>query len=226
MTSISALFISRTLDPASPLAKWVKDRGWLLREQSLLRFDALEFSLPDEDYDWIFFYSPRAVTFFCDRQGELTLRTKLAAMGPGTASALHQAGYETAFIGSGDPGKVAKDFLPLARGAKVLFPRARQSRRSIQQLLAAELHASDVVVYDNVAVPPTQPIPAEVVILTSPLNVWAWLAGHSPEDAAKRHFIAIGKSTSAAFSGYGIDAPFPSEPTETGIIELLERTFS
>jgi uroporphyrinogen-III synthase len=207
------------------LAKWVAQRGWTLSGQSLLRFAAVDFVLPEGQFDWIFFYSPRAVAFFFEQQAEMTLATKLATIGPGTAVALEQAGCSADFIGNGEPHKVAQDFLEVAGGKSVLFPRARRSRRSIEQLLATEIKATDVIVYDNYAVPPPQPITADVVMLTSPLNVRAWFTTHSAEAVGDQYFLALGKSTAAAYKAYGIEADFPPEPTEAATITLLEKLF-
>lgn len=208
------------------MAKWVAERGWTLSGRSLLRFAAVDFVLPQGQFDWIFFYSPRAVAFFCEPQPEVPLAAKLAAIGPGTAAALEQAGLSADFIGNGEPHKVAADFLKVAGGTSVLFPRARRSRRSIEQLLAAEIKATDVIVYDNFAVPPSQPISADVVMLTSPLNVRAWFTTHSAEATGDQLFLGLGQSTAAAYEAYGIEAPFPPEPTEAATIALLEKLFT
>lgn len=212
------------MTPDSPLRKWAIETGNRVEGRSLLRFEAVPFVVPT-DADWWFFYSPRAVAFATDFMDEWpntdTWGYKLAVMGPGTDTALRTHPYclTPNFIGKGSPEDVATAFGKVAAGQRVFFPRARQSRLSVQTMLADQVTVLDAICYDNVAVPATKPIIADVFIFTSPLNVGAYLDHQPlPEDA---RVLAIGPSTAGALTDRGISCEWPEEPSEAGLLKLL-----
>ena len=193
------IFISRNLAADSPLRAWALEQGRELLGRSLLRFEPVAFT-PPADADWWFFYSSRAVAFGL-AGGDPPAGTRLAAMGAGTAAALRQRGWEPAFTGVGYPEEVARQFGEVAAGRRVFFPRARQSRRSVQAALADRVTVLDAVCYDNVADPPPAPIVAEVYVYTSPLNVAAYLDHWAHAPGAR--VVAIGPSTAGALRERG-----------------------
>lgn len=219
-----SLFVSRSLAPGSPLLTWVSERGYDLRSTSLIQFSPLSFDPPSEQVDWIFFYSPKAVEFwFGGLNMPLVSQPKYAALGPGTAKALLQLNQRVDFCGQGDPARVSADFFTVASGKTVLFPRAVQSRRSVEKHIGDYINSIDLAVYTNEAAPRTDLLPTEVVILTSPLNVAAYFASRSINPDAV--FLAIGATTAAALSEHSIQADFPDKPGEVGLVELLNTIF-
>ena len=211
------VFITRTPDPAGPLARWATANGHRLTGRSYLRFAPVPFVPPDQA-DWWFFYSPRAVEFAL-LPGPPAARVRLAAMGEGTAAALRAAGHTPAFVGAGTPAEVARRFLTLAAGQRVFFPRARQSRLSVQQRLTDAVTVYDAVCYDNVMTPAPRPVVADVMVFTSPLNVAAY-CDHQPLPADV-HLLAIGPSTGRALTERGLAAAWPPQPTEAALVTLL-----
>lgn len=215
-----SLFVSRSLAPDSPLRKWAGERGYNLRATSLIQFSLLKFDPPSEQVDWIFFYSPKAVDFWSrGLKKPLAFQPKFAALGPGTAKALLQLNHRIDFCGQGDPTRVADDFLTVALGQVVLFPRAVQSRRSVEKCIGDYINAIDLIVYTNEAAPRTDLVATDVVILTSPLNVAAYFSSTLINHDAI--FLAIGSTTAAALAEYTIQADFPDQPGEAGLVELL-----
>ena len=210
------VFVSRHLKSDSPLLSWGRERGIEVKGTSLLRFEAVPFAAP-EPCDWWFFYSSRAVEF----AGAVPEATRLAAIGGGTARALQARSLPVDFCGAGDPAAVAEDFLAVAAGRQVFFPRARQSRRSVQSLLADRLRVLDAVCYDNVAAPPPAAIPADTYVFTSPLNVAAYLDHYALAPGAR--VLAIGPSTGAALLDRNIDCVWPDHPSEESLVEMLDR---
>ncbi|NJB84880.1 uroporphyrinogen-III synthase [Lewinella marina] len=209
------IFISRELKPDSPLRNWAEQSGAAIHAQSLLRFSAVAFT-PPAAADWWFFYSARAVRF---AGGEVPSGVRVAAIGGSTATALLGRSLPVDFCGDGHPGRAAEDFLAVADGRRVFFPRARQSRLSVQTALADRLTVLDAVCYDNLPVPPAGPIDARTYIFTSPLNVAAYL-DHYPLPAGAR-VVAIGPSTGSELARRGIDCRWPAEPSEEGLVQLL-----
>ena len=208
------LFISRKLSADSPLRSWAYRNACGLIDRSLITFAALDFTAPAEA-DWWFFYSRRAVRF----AGPVTPGAKIAAIGPATAAALLESGVGVDFCGDGHPRRAAADFLAVAEGQRVFFPRARQSRLSVQTALTDRVTVLDAVCYDNRPVPPSAPIPASIYVFTSPLNVAAYLDRWPLEPGAR--LLAIGPSTGAALRERGLEVSWPEEPSEASLVRLL-----
>ncbi len=193
---------------------------------SLIEFTAISFTPPEpEATDWWFFYSPRAVEYAL---GPSALRTsggvpqvKMAALGAGTARALRVCANVSTpdFMGAGSPEEVAKAFGEMAAGQTVFFPRAEQSRRTVQRLLADQITVFDAVCYTNRPQPAKEPIPADVYVFTSPLNVAAYL-DHQPLAAGAR-VIAIGPSTGAALAQRGFNYDVAETPGEESVVDRL-----
>lgn len=217
-TTKMTIFITRNLKPESPLRAWAAETGNVVTGRSLLRFAAVPF-VPPVNADWWFFYSARAVEFGLTGVGELPATTRLAAIGQGTARALRAATGRVDFCGQGDPAQVGEAFAEVAAGQRVFFPRARQSRLSVQTALADRVTVLDAVCYDNVAVPATRLIVADVFIFTSPLNVGAYLDHQVLPEGAR--VLAIGPSTGAALAARGVGCVWPEVASEGGLLGLL-----
>ena len=85
---------------------------------------------------------------------------KIAAIGEGTAAFLNHKNLPCDFIGNGEPKETAREFSKVASRSKVLFPRAKTSRKSVQSLLNDSIEIRDLVVYENV--------PKSCLLYTSP----------------------------------------------------------
>ena len=211
----AVIFISRRLAPNSPLRQWAAARGQTIHAQSLLTFAPVPFD-PPTDVHWWFFYSPRAVQF----AATIPAGVRMAAIGSSTAEKLYAATQRVDFCGNGNPKQVAEDFLTVAEGARVFFPRARQSRLSIQTALIGRIEVLDAVCYDNRPVPPAAPIAADTYIFTSPLNVAAYL-DHFDLPAGAR-VLAMGPSTGGELARRGVGSVWPAVAGEAGLVGLLE----
>lgn len=216
-----SLFISRSLAADSPIRQWTEDKAVDLFAQSLLTFKAVAFDWPPtEAYDWIFFYSPRAVRYFLEARPLLPNGLRLGAVGKGTAAALEALGHRVDFCGAGSPEQVASDFLAVGRGQRILFPCAINSRRSIASLLAGQITALHLVVYENdLAIPSGLPT-TDIVILTSPMNAEAYFTACSPSSEAT--YLAIGRPTAEAMAAYGVSASYPPIAEEAALCGLLD----
>ena len=211
----AVIFISRRLAPDSPLRQWAAARDVLIHAQSLLTFAPVPFEAP-RDAHWWFFYSPRAVQF----AGVIPPTVRTAAIGTSTAETLYATTQRVDFCGNGNPEQVADDFLTVAQDRRVFFPRARQSRLSIQTALADRIEVLDAVCYDNQPVPPATPIVADTYIFTSPLNVAAYLDHHPLPEGAR--VLAMGPSTGGELARRGVDSVWPAVAGEVGLVGLLE----
>lgn len=212
------VFISRNPKKHSPVQYWADVMGQHLISKSFLTFKPVAFT-PPTDADWWFFYSPRAVEFALRDGITPPPKTKLAAIGGGTAYSLNEALGRVDFIGDGNPDRTAKDFLQVSEGERVFFPRAKQSRLSIQKALADRITVLDAVCYDNIIAPASAPIKADVFIFTSPLNVAAYV-DYQPLPPGAR-IVAIGPSTGAALRERGLECVWPEEASEEAIVDYL-----
>ena len=210
------IFISRELAVDSPFFHILPVDQVEVIGESLVAFDGVPFrELPE--IDWCFFSSRNAVKFFF--QGlkaaglPIPARLKWGVLGEGTAKSLKEQGYVADFAGNGEPQSVGDAFGIVAAGQRVLFPRAAQSRESIQKILIGLVTIVDLVVYNNAPRTDFELPCADVLVFTSPLNAQAYFAKYPLLKGQK--LVSIGQSTEQALRNLGcVDittAPIPSE---------------
>ncbi|MEM6398488.1 MAG: uroporphyrinogen-III synthase [Bacteroidota bacterium] len=218
---MAALFISREVDLQSPVRIWCVEQDVDLVDQSLVQFSKPERIVwPEEDFDWVFFYSPRGVSFFLEQYEGDSSQFQYACFGAGTASALAESNYKPSFVGDGDFRQVAQDFAEIAHGQRVLFPQARNSRRTVSRHIGDRILATEVVVYENEAIPHEFEQSFKYLLFTSPMNVMAYLEKNFIDPFT--YVIAIGQTTEAALISKGIEEPFVAEqPSEAAMVEIL-----
>ena len=214
------VFISRALAADSTFGQQLTAHGIEVHAQSLVAFHPVQFgNVPEAE--WLFFYSKKAVTYFFENAAS-TSPQKLAAIGPGTAKAIAQYQKEVDFVGNGNPEETATAFLQVARGCKVLFPQAENSRRSIQRLLKGKIIGLDLVVYQNRALIDFDIPQVDCLVFTSPLNTKAYFSRYTLETG--QQLIAIGPSTAEALRKLGhTDVLMAEEPTEEALAKAVLR---
>lgn len=224
------IFISRNLTPTSPFKKELADFDMEIIGHSLIQFSPTPFeTIPV--VDWIFFYSKNGVKFFLETfaahmflriLAEENLQIKWAAIGKGTAEALEKHQIQPNFVGTGHPKTTAQAFGTIANQQKVLFPRAKNSKQSIQNLLAAQLTIFDLVVYEN-AIKPSFTIPyCDILVFTSPLNAKAYCQKYPIQ--TKQKIIAIGKTTETALQKLGINnSIIAANPSEQALATAVKQ---
>lgn len=216
------LFISRELSADSPFYETFRDLNIEIQAESLVAFGLLPFAhLPISD--WIFFTSRQSVLFFFQGLKAAAIPfpagTKLAVMGEGTAKALRESGYAPDFIGNGDPQMVGESMGLLAKGGTILFPRALQSRETVQKIIGEWANAIDLVVYDNQPRMDLPIISADALVFTSPLNVEAYFS--KQKVVSQPIFFAIGATTRQALLDKNIDKVWiPATPSEESLAQL------
>jgi uroporphyrinogen-III synthase len=216
----TSLFVSRELTADSLLFRELTAAGFRVVGRSLLRFTPVAFDPPPAT-DWVFFYSSRAVSFWLSGLAELPATPPLlATMGAGTAATLEELLRTPDFVGAGQPTDVAEAFAARVGSGSVLFPRARDSRRSVQSLLPTHMKTVDLVVYDNVIDDEVVVPLTEVAVLTSPRNAEAYLAAVSRPAPC---LVAIGSSTEAFLLAQGQSCYTADRPDEAAIAELVLR---
>ena len=218
------IFISRNLTTTSPFKKELAGMAMEIIGQSLIQFSPTPFTtLPK--VDWIFFYSKNGVKYFLEmvKSSPAFSRkmVKWAVMGKGTAEALATYQIQPDFIGNGRPKATAQAFGEIAKGQKVLFPRAKNSKKSIQNLLRTQLAVNDLIVYEN-EVKANFTIPyCDVLVFTSPLNAKAYFQKYPLK--TKQKIIAIGKTTEKTLQQLGIkNSLIAAKPSETALAKAVQ----
>jgi uroporphyrinogen-III synthase len=119
-----------------------------------------------------------------------------------------------------DSAEVAAEFAQLVTaGDTVMFPGAKESLRSIQQGLAADIKIIDLPIYETVLEDNVEASGAEVLVFTSPSNVDAYFVDNLLDPYQK--VIAIGKSTGRKFEEMGVKYTLPFSPDEVGLAEAV-----
>jgi len=219
------IFISRELQDDSPVRTFAQNGQHFLQAESLVAFEPVAIGdLPDSD--WIFFYSRRGVQFFVQQLRAAGIpfpeKRKLAVMGDGTAKQLKKQGRSPDFAGNGNPDTVAAAFGDLAQQQRVLFPRAVNSRMSIQELIRHKVDVIDLKVYNNL---PREDFdlqfPFDVFLFTSPMNVEAFFRRYPDVDPAQR-FVGIGKPTCESLRAQGVKVIQAPMASEKGLLAVMQ----
>ena len=149
---------------------------------------------------------------------------RLAAVGSGTATALHVAGVErvlTPARSEANAAGLARAVLAAgARGAAVGLVQGRRARPELASILRdGGALPRRAVVYDVVTVPWSSDVGFDAVLLASPSAVAAL-----PDALARRsHLVALGPTTAAAVRTRGWSCQQASEPTVAGALTALTR---
>lgn len=212
------VFISREQPPQATFRQQLEAAGRRVHGESLVELTPVAFDSPPPA-DWIFFYSPRAVDFF-GATAQPTAGQRLAAIGPGTAAACRQQGWAVDFTGTGQPADVAAAFGELAAGQAVLFPQARQSRRSVERALGARIRAFPLIVYDNLPRGAVRLPAHDTAVFTSPINARTYFRYYPPR--ADVSYVAIGPSTAQALRALGLtDFRTATQPDEAALARAV-----
>ena len=183
---------------------------------SLISFDACpKVTLPD--FEMVFFYSKTAVHYFIQTYGLHYLKgKKTGTLGFSAKKELKKAGVEADFCGDGDPQSVQVALSKYAANQRVLFPRAKISKRSLQGE-DKNYTCIDCIAYNNY-IPSDITIPeADIYLFTSPLNVQSYLKNKGRKNTIT---LAIGKTTEKELLSSGFNKVYRSETSsESDIIE-------
>lgn len=198
------IYISKKVEDVDFL-NFIRERNVNLCAVPMISFKSTVFPVPDtEEYDAVFFTSPRSVLFFLDKI-DLEENKFIGAIGKSTAGFIHQQGYSVNFTGiqSGKPQEVAETFKAAVGDQKVLFPQSSRSKKSVQKYLEKE-QCIDLVVYETLLESQELKESPEILVFTSPSNVEAFLEKNSIDKNQK--IIAWGDSTALYLEDKGCAA--------------------
>jgi uroporphyrinogen-III synthase len=123
-------------------------------------------------------------------------------------------------VGTGNAKTTTPDFLKKAKGKKILFPRAENSRRSVQQLIDHQTITTDLIIYKNSPKEKFDIPRMDYLFFMSPMNAKVFFQKYHLKKDQK--VFSIGKTTANALEDLGIkNVIFPKKPTEEELVKLL-----
>lgn len=215
-----SIFLSSESDSSLPIVDFCRENDLVLVRKSLLSFGKIPFELPAaNEWDVVFFASPRSVDFFISGTFSLAPNQQFACIGPETKKHLETLGYEVSFYGeqAGNPKEVAAQFKDWLGDRRALFPQSAKSNKSIESELP-ESQKIPLVVYDTIHDPVRFLNPFSVYVFTSPSNYRSFVAMNTLPEEAK--VIAWGHSTAEVMMDD--DAPVHFILDTSTYSELLE----
>jgi uroporphyrinogen-III synthase len=207
--------VTRPRAQAGPLVSRLEELGHEVVECPLIEIEPLPGKVDVDGYDWVIVTSPNGASELVSRaSGALP---KVAAVGPGTAEALHELGVEPAFVPrvSSQDGLLAEFPRPAGR---VLFAAAQGARRGPVE----ELGADFIALYTTRLVRPATPPEGDVVVLASrsAARSFAALGVELPA-------VTIGPQTTEAAQKAGVRVVAEAETHDLeGLIGAVDRLAS
>jgi uroporphyrinogen-III synthase len=210
----TSLFISKHLNEIPLLVDYCFKHSIQLKAHSFLKFEAIPFDVP-ENFDILFFSSPRSVDFFLT-YSQIPKNVLIACAGETTQKALIYRGLETSFIPteSGTVGKSQLEFKDWVGERSVFFPVSNLSKRSYAKVLS-ENQVIEIPTYKT-HITPTKINPASIYVFTSPSNVVGFF--EASEIAENAHLIAWGETTKTALENYTNKGVLCLEKSEEAVL--------
>ncbi|GAB4132044.1 MAG: hypothetical protein Fur0041_03010 [Bacteroidia bacterium] len=216
----ASVFITRDLREEDVFKSILSRAGFDVSGKALIDTIRIPFgSVPE--CDWIFFSSKHAVKHFLS-QTKLKAGIKIAAVGKGTSEELRKFNVRADFIGGGNDTRItAKQFAAVAGRARVLFPQAKGSIKTVQhQMPAAQV--IDLVVYETINRSDETIEPSDIMVFTSPSNVEAYFVKNKLSKTHK--VVAMGHATGNTLKEKGmITYALTDSFDEAGLVRAVMR---
>lgn len=187
-----SVFITRERESILPFIDELNNHGIWVAAQALFRYESLNFLLPSDKVEWIFFSSRNAVRFFFEK--EFAGNVKYAAMGAATAAELSKH-VEVSFVGADyDTQKTAIEFAKVAGESIILFPTGSNSLRTVQKVFPPS-QVIEIACYRSTRIE-TSVGPHDAYVVLSPENARVILEDGSINRQAP--FFVLGNPTALA----------------------------
>jgi uroporphyrinogen-III synthase len=245
------ILVTRPEERGEGLLERVEAAGGVIVHRPAIAFDPpQDTSVADRvvrelaSFDWLVFTSPAGVKFFLQRlresgAGPVPETVRLAVVGPGTAGAVGEAGYQPDLVpGRSDADGLAEELAGKSlEGRKVLWVRPETARPRFQSTLeAAGAQVTAAVFYRTVPHPECHLIAADLatgrydgVLFTSPSTFRAVFDALSSNETANFRRVvkvAIGEVTASAMDAAGCPSQATAvAPTPDGVAAAFEAAF-
>ena len=217
------LFISKKVTDTDFLA-FIEKAEINLIDQPMISFVAEKFECPKQEFEVVFFTSPRSAGFYLD-QCAVPDSVAIATIGKATSDYVESRGYKVDFTGvtSGNPAKVSAEFSVFVKGRSVLFPQSNYSHQSMQKRLY-EGQITDLIVYKTALTPVQLKVKPSILVFTSPTNLNSFLQLNKVEKGQK--IIAWGKTTESFLHNNNLKADYTLEYSSfEELTEILKKHF-
>ena len=221
--------VTRARAQASPLAARLRELGARVIEAPAIRIEALDAELPDlAGFDLLAVTSPNGAARLleCCRDARDLAGPALAALGPGTASALRASGIEADIVPERAIAESLVEALAQRPVRRALIVRAESARDVLVDALRERGAEVEILaLYRTVAEPLGDrarhaALAADYLTFTSASSVRSFL--QSAGSAAGPRIVSIGPITSAALREHGLEAHIEAaEHTPDGLIAAL-----
>jgi len=236
--------VTRAPEQSGELIRQLEELGAEVLHLPVVRYEPpldsgpLERAVADlASFDWLILTSQNAVRFFTETvRGKFGMSLdsgvplpRVAAVGPATAAAAREAGWEVAYIAGRFEGKaLAAELGERVKGCKVLLPRSDRARADLPELLRANgAQVTEVVAYrtidadlnDSVAVEKICAGQVDSITFASPSAFHALVRAIGPrlrEVAGRVVLVAIGPVTAEAIKAAGYDARVVADESTAG----------
>jgi uroporphyrinogen-III synthase len=213
---VSRVVVTRPRSQAGPLVARLEALGHEVVECPLIEIEPLAEprTVDPSGYDWVVVTSPNGAALYAERSRGNHVR--IAAVGPGTAEALRDAGVEPDLVARVSTQEGLVDAFPRPPG-RVLFVGAEGSRRVLVEALDADF----VPLYRTRLLAP--PVPdGDVVVLASGSAARAFAALDAPLPA-----VSIGPQTTRAARAAGLEVVAEAKSHDLdGLVAAVEEACS
>ncbi len=151
----------------------------------------------------------------------------LAAVGPGTASALASVGLRATLIGRGGAKSLARE-LPVESGAHVLFPCAESPRDDlIRELDTRGVTVEKIVLYRTVSSSTPESLgDVDALVYMSPSAVVAAVTMHLEENAPPCARLGMGTATCDSLGDENLDVIRPKGSGPEAVVSALIKLYA
>ena len=182
------------------------------------------FDVDINGFDAIVFTSKNSVKAL-DAYNALWKRKACYAIGEGTAGVIEALGGKVVFTCKSSYGDhFAEELIPLLKGKKIFFPRAKEVVSPLYEILFnAHIAITQAVVYENRCkryTPQDAPLDGAILIFTAPSSVRCFEQNFSWDDSYK--VIAIGQKTAAVLPSH-INVWIPEKQTIGACVALAKQ---
>jgi uroporphyrinogen-III synthase len=213
------LYITRELKEDSAFFELEK-YGIQTIGKSLVSFKDVAFQVKSQ-YDWIFFYSQRAIIYFF-KQEKYSQNISYGVMGSSSSDLFRSLTRNAPdFVGAGDASYIAKALTNKIKPARILFVKAQNSLNSIElKINEPSINSESLVVYANEKVVDFEIEACDILVFTSPLNADAYFEKYRYRN---ERLFAIGKTTADHLTKkWNLRALYPENPTESDLFLLIK----
>ena len=213
---MKTLFISTDLD--IDLVTQLEEAGFKVYAQSLLQIDPVDFELPNNKADWIFFYSKNGIKYFYQK-ARFVPDVKYGVMGDASAQLFESLTQRVPdYIAKGSSLQINQELNNLLAGSVVCAPQAADSLNFLENIESIKyLHS--LVVYKSTKLKSFDLPAFSNLAFTSPMNAQAYFEHSTYQNET---VYAVGATTAKAIEELiSVQAIYPESPSLKALIECI-----